>query len=191
MKRSFDLVIAAAGLVLLSPVLAGVAIAVRMSSGRPVVFRQVRVGLRFRPFCILKFRTMRSGHDAPLTVGDDPRLTSVGRWLRRTKLDELPQLWNVLRGDMSLVGPRPEIPAYVEQFRDDYEMILSIRPGITDEASLRYRREAQILAEAGDPQRAYVEEILPTKIALARQYVARRSFLGDLKILMRTVIGRL
>jgi lipopolysaccharide/colanic/teichoic acid biosynthesis glycosyltransferase len=190
MKRLFDLVAAGGGLIVLSPVLAICAAAVWLSSGRPVLVRLDRVGRDFTPFEILKFRTMVSRPGPMITVGADTRITPVGRWLRRTKLDELPQLWNVVRGEMSLVGPRPESPQYVERFRADYEVVLTVRPGITDEASLRYRHEADILAAADDAEALYVDEVLPDKLRLARDYVDHRSLVGDLGILMRTVTAR-
>ena len=190
MKRAFDVLGAGIGLLLVSPVLAVAALAVLVASGPPVLYRQVRVGRDFRRFRIVKLRTMRDARGTRVTVGKDPRITRVGAVLRRTKIDELPQLWNVLRGDMSLVGPRPEVPAYVERFREDYEIVLAVRPGITDEASLRYRQEADVLAAAEDPETAYVEQVLPDKLSLAREYVAHRSFLGDLSILARTIVGR-
>ena len=191
LKRIFDLLTAGASIVLLSPVFLVVAAAVRTSSPGPVIFAQERVGRGFRPFWILKFRTMYV--DAParggqLTVGaHDPRITPVGRFLRGTKLDELPQLWNVVRGDMSLVGPRPEVPKYVEMFRGDYAEILRVRPGITDPASLKYRREADELATAGDPEEEYVRRILPDKIAISKHYLRTSSLVGDAGILIRTV----
>jgi lipopolysaccharide/colanic/teichoic acid biosynthesis glycosyltransferase len=142
MKRTFDIVAAALGVVILSPLLLMAAVLVKLSSPGPVFFQQERIGKGFRPFLIYKFRTMRP--DAPatgmlITVGNDPRVTRIGRLLRKTKIDELPQLINVLKGDMSLVGPRPEVPKYVELFRADYDEILRVRPGITDLASLKYR----------------------------------------------------
>ena len=191
LKRSFDLLAAAASIVLLSPVLAAVAAAVRISSPGPVIFAQERIGRGFRPFRIFKFRTMYV--DAPsrggqLTVGEhDPRITPVGRFLRGTKLDELPQLWNVVRGDMSLVGPRPEVPRYVEMFRGDYAEILRVRPGITDPASLKYRRESEELAAACDPEEEYVRRILPDKIDISKRYIRTSSLVGDAGILLRTV----
>jgi lipopolysaccharide/colanic/teichoic acid biosynthesis glycosyltransferase len=189
LKRAFDILVAVAGLMLLSPFLLAAALLVKLTSRGPVLFRQERMGRNFRPFLICKFRTMVQ--DAPkrgraITVGDDPRITSVGRVLRRTKIDELPQLLNVLRGDMSLVGPRPELPQYVELFHRDYETILQVRPGITDLASLRYRDEAAILNRAADPGEEYVRRVLPEKIRLARQYLRRASFLFDLFILAMT-----
>ena len=189
-KRGFDLAFTAVGLVVLSPVLAAVALLVAGSSGRPVLFRQTRVGRGFRPFRIIKFRTMVPDAErlgGPLSVGADPRITPVGRALRRFKLDELPQLFNVLAGDMSLVGPRPEVPEYVERFRADYEEILSVRPGLTDLASLKYRDESALLAAAADPRAEYARVILPDKIRLGREYVRRASVLLDLSIILRTL----
>src|SRR5690349_10756027 len=149
MKRIFDLVVAGAALVMLSPLLALIAVAIMLESDGPVIFRQTRVGLNFRPFEILKFRTMvkdASLRGPRLTSEGDPRITRVGRVLRRWKLDELPQLVNVLHGQMSLVGPRPELPEYVEKFRDEYATILSVRPGLTDPSSIQYLSESVLLA---------------------------------------------
>lgn len=164
----------------------------KLDSRGPVFFRQERVGRNFRPFRIFKFRTMVV--DAPrlggqITSGhEDPRITRVGRFLRRWKLDELPQLFNVVCGDMSLVGPRPEVPRYVEMFRDEYKEVLRVRPGITDLASIKFRDEASLLSGSADPEQTYVKEILPEKLALAREYVARASFGFDLRILFRTAL---
>lgn len=167
------------------------ALAIKLDSPGPVLFVQQRVGRNFRPFGIYKLRTMVA--DAPMrggqiTFGADPRITRVGRWLRKTKLDELPQLANVLLGHMSLVGPRPEVPRYVEMFREDYTCVLSVRPGLTDAASVKYRDEAGQLASSPDPEREYSERILPDKIALARQYIAGATFAGDLGILVKTLL---
>lgn len=187
-KRLFDLVCATAGLIIASPLLALIALAVVGTSRGPVFFRQERIGRGFAPFRIVKFRTMFEGIDGPLvTSRGDRRVTPVGRLLRRTKLDELPQLWNVVCGDMSLVGPRPEVRRYVEMFRADYAVILQARPGITDPASLKFRREELLLAAASDPEAKYVTEILPQKIAMAKEYVRTRSFAGDLVLILRTV----
>ncbi|HEX4143252.1 MAG TPA: sugar transferase [Pirellulales bacterium] len=190
LKRTFDLLASLVGLAILAPFGLLVALAVKLDSRGAVFFRQVRVGRDFRPFKIYKFRTMVA--DAParggqLTAGADPRITRVGRILRKTKIDELPQLINVLIGDMSLVGPRPEVPKYVELFASDYRDILSVRPGITDPASVKYRDEAKVLAAAADPEVAYVEQILPEKIALSRQYIARSSLIYDVAILWQTL----
>lgn len=193
LKRAFDVVVSACALVLLCPFLMFVAMAVLVDSGWPVFFRQERVGRRFRLFRIWKFRTMVArGGGPPITVSGDTRITRVGRVLRAWKLDELPQLWNVLRGDMSLVGPRPELPMYVEMFRDRFAPVLELRPGMTDSASIAYRSEERLLAMAADPLAEYTERILPAKLALAEEYVRTRGFGGDMGILVRTlrVIGR-
>jgi lipopolysaccharide/colanic/teichoic acid biosynthesis glycosyltransferase len=187
-KRIFDFFCALVGLVAVSPLLIVIAVAVKLTSSGPVFFHQTRVGHHFRPFRIVKFRTMREGMDGPLiTASGDRRVTAVGRILRRTKFDELPQLWNVLIGDMSLVGPRPEIPEYVERFRQDYAEILTVRPGITDPASIAFRREDMLLAQADNPETKYLSVILPKKLAMAREYVKARTFLGDLILIFRTI----
>ncbi len=190
-KRSFDILAAGGGLVLVSPLLAVAALAVRLDSSGPVLFKQQRVGRDFRPFWIYKFRTMvvdAEKQGGALTTTGDRRITRVGRVLRKTKFDELPQLFNVLLGDMSLVGPRPEVPKYVEMFHDDYVYVLSVRPGLTDQASVKYRDEAAVLAASCDPELEYVSRILPDKIALARQAIAEATFLGDLGVLFRTAL---
>lgn len=190
-KRIFDATAAAVGLALVAPLFVVIALAVKLGSAGPVFFRQERMGQNFRPFRIYKFRTMVA--DAPklggqITAGADPRITSVGRILRKSKLDELPQLINVLAGDMSLVGPRPEVPRYVELFRDDYRTVLSVRPGITDLASVKYRDENELLGGAADPDRVYIEQILPDKIALAKEYIARQSLIYDVGLILQTLL---
>jgi lipopolysaccharide/colanic/teichoic acid biosynthesis glycosyltransferase len=190
LKRCFDFAVSLVGIVLLSPVLVAIAIAVKCSSRGPVLFLQERVGRSFRRFKIYKYRTMVV--DAPklglqITAGEDPRITGVGRFLRKWKLDELPQLFNVLTGDMSLVGPRPEVPRYVDMFREEYACVLSVRPGITDPASLKYRDEASILAKSTDPEQTYLHEILPEKIMLAKEYVAQASLRGDIVLIWKTI----
>ena len=190
MKRFLDFILSLAGIMLLSPLLLLTALLVKLTSPGPVFFRQERIGRAFRPFLIYKFRSMVEDAPklgGPITFGDDPRITPVGRWLRKTKIDELPQLINVLWGDMSLVGPRPEARRYVEMFRGDYEEILQVRPGITDLASLKFRDEAAELGRAADPEQEYVARILPEKIRLAKEYVAHRSFLLDLAIIGGTI----
>ena len=155
MKRTFDVCMAVLGLVITGPLLAIISVLIKLDSQGPVIFRQVRVGQGFRPFAIQKFRTMAvevPGTCLPLTVGQDPRITRVGRILRKFKLDELPQLLNVLIGDMSFVGPRPEVPRYVERLRSEFSEVLTVRPGITDLASLRYIDEAALLAFASNPE---------------------------------------
>jgi lipopolysaccharide/colanic/teichoic acid biosynthesis glycosyltransferase len=190
-KRTLDVVASAALLIVLSPLLLLAALAVRFGSRGPILFVQTRVGRNFVPFGIYKFRTMvvdAETRGSQITFGHDPRITRAGRWLRKTKLDELPQLFNVLVGDMSLVGPRPEVPRYVEMFRADYAYILTVRPGLTDPASIKYRDEASLLGASADPEGEYVGRILPDKIALARDYIAGATFLGDLAILARTLL---
>lgn len=190
-KRIFDMVVAAIGLVVLAPLLAACALGVRLDSAGPMFFRQIRVGWQGRPFAILKFRTMhppREPGGSLVTAAGDPRITRFGAWLRRTKLDELPQLWNVLRGDMSFVGPRPEVARFVAHYPPAVrERVLSVRPGITDPASLRFRNEAEILAGAADPELEYVEHILPEKLAAYLAYVEGRSFAGDLRLICATL----
>jgi lipopolysaccharide/colanic/teichoic acid biosynthesis glycosyltransferase len=191
-KRSFDLAAALAGLLCLAPLFVCVAIFIKLDSDGPVFFRQERVGRRFRSFRIYKFRTMVE--DAPrrgsaITFGEDPRITGVGRILRRTKIDELPQLINVLRGDMSIVGPRPEVPTYVNRFRHQYERILQVRPGITDPASLRFRDEAAILAAYSNPEEAYLTSVLPDKLRLGEEYLRGSSLFSDLAVILRTVVA--
>jgi lipopolysaccharide/colanic/teichoic acid biosynthesis glycosyltransferase len=190
-KRSIDILLSATGLLLLSPVLLCAMAAVKLGSKGPVFFRQERVGRHFRPFILYKFRTMSedaTGKAPQITFGDDPRITRVGRILRKTKIDEFPQLINVLKGDMSLVGPRPEVRRYVDLFEADYETILQVRPGITDLASIQYRREADILGQSTEPEKEYTERILPEKIGLAKRYVAESSVVLDIKIISKTII---
>jgi lipopolysaccharide/colanic/teichoic acid biosynthesis glycosyltransferase len=191
MKRLVDVLVAFAAFLVLSPVMLVAAVAVRFSSAGPILFRQERMGRGGRPFFILKFRTMVQDAPklgGPITFGNDPRITRIGNLLRKTKLDELPQLFNVLRGDMSLVGPRPEVRRYVEMFCADYEVILQVRPGVTDLASIKYRDESTILGNAADPEKEYIEVVLPEKIRLAKEYVAGHSLRLDLAIMFGTAI---
>ncbi len=180
------------GLLLAAPVMVVAAVSIKLTSPGPVLFRQQRMGRRFRPFQIYKFRSMvvdAPSQGASVTAGEDPRITPVGRVLRKTKIDELPQLFNVLKGDMSMVGPRPEVPKYVEMFRPDYEDILQVRPGLTDLASIAYRDEAAVLGKAEDAEGEYVGRVLPHKIRLAKDYLRRQSFGLDLKIILATVLA--
>lgn len=196
MKRAFDVLAAGVGLLLLSPVLLVVALAIRLDSPGPVFYRQERVGLGGRVFRILKFRTMRVDADrigGPLTVGRDPRITRVGAFLRHYKLDELPQLFNVVAGDMSLVGPRPEVPRYVARYDDRQRRVLDVRPGITDPASIAYRHENALLENAADPEGTYIREIMPAKLEMNLAYLERRSLAADVGIILRTfarILGR-
>ncbi len=189
MTRARDVVVAGLGLVLLSPLLLIIAVLVRLDSPGPALYRQVRVGLHGTPFRIHKFRSMATGGVGPaVTASDDPRITRVGRWLRASKLDELPQLIDVLRGKMSLVGPRPEDPRYVDHWPSDLRPeILSVRPGITDPATVLLRNEAEILAQSPDPERTYVEELLPLKAQAYLSYVRNRSFVGDISVILATL----
>src|SRR5579883_3370930 len=176
-KRAFDAAAAAVGLVVLSPLLLAVAAAIKLLDPGPVFFRHRRVGLRGKPFDVLKFRTMRpdgAGGGLQITSCADARVTRLGRVLRRAKIDELPQLFNVVRGDMSLVGPRPEVRRYIELFKKDYELILSVRPGITDYAAIKYSDEEAALGGYSDPEDGYIRSILPDKIALYRRYIAEQ-----------------
>ena len=188
-KRAFDLVVALPALVVLSPVLLAIAVAVRVDSRGPALFRQERVGLGGEVFRLHKFRTMRVSHDGVLvSPTGDSRVTRVGRVLRRTKLDELPQLLDVVTGHMSLVGPRPEVPRYAALWEPaQARVITSVRPGITDPVSIAFRHEADLLAAAGDPEAHYREVLLPQKAAMYVDYVEHRTLLGDLRILLQTV----
>ncbi len=190
-KRAFDIAAATAGLIALGPLFLIVSLAIKLTSRGPVFFLQERVGRNFQAFNIIKFRTMVV--DAPvlggqLTAGDDPRITFIGGYLRRAKIDELPQLFNVLKGDMSLVGPRPEVAQYVQYYRKEYEQLLSIRPGITDLASLKYRHEAELLGQSLDPEETYRSQILPDKIALSQEYIRNSSFWFDLRLIFKTLL---
>jgi lipopolysaccharide/colanic/teichoic acid biosynthesis glycosyltransferase len=190
-KRPLDLLASSCGLLLLSPLFATIALGIKLDSAGPVFFRQERMGRGLQKFFIYKFRTMTE--DAPLkggqlTVNEDVRITRFGRVLRQTKLDELPQLINVFLGQMSLVGPRPEVARYVELFRSDFEEILRVQPGITDLASLKYRDESALFRLAADPEREYVTRILPDKIALAKEYVQRSSLCFDLSLIFKTLL---
>lgn len=188
-KRLFDIVVAAGALLLLAPLLLTVALWVKLDSPGPVFYRQERVGRHGVPFRIHKFRTMRHGAEGlSLTVGNDARITRAGRVLRRTRLDELPQLIDVLRGRMSLVGPRPEVPRYVAHYPPALrERALAVRPGLTDPASLDYIDEGERLARAADPEREYVQVILPAKLQRAVAYAEQASLAGDIALLWRTV----
>jgi lipopolysaccharide/colanic/teichoic acid biosynthesis glycosyltransferase len=189
-KRLFDVVAAGCGLIVLAPLLLAIALWIRLDSPGPALFRQQRVGRHGRLFDIYKFRTMvtHPDHGRQLTVGHDPRITRAGRVLRRTKLDELPQLLNVLAGTMSLVGPRPEVPCYVDRYPPAVrQTVLSVAPGITDLAAILYMDENDILGRAPDPEREYIETILPVKLEYYQRYVRDRSFWLDLRILVRTL----
>jgi lipopolysaccharide/colanic/teichoic acid biosynthesis glycosyltransferase len=191
-KRMFDATLALFGLVLLSPVMFMAGLCVMLDSCGPIFFKQERMGKGFKPFLIYKFRTMvqdaqRLG--GPLTLGQDPRITRVGKVLRKSKIDELPQLINVLRGEMSFVGPRPEVRRYVELFREDYQEILKLRPGITDLASLKYREEVEVLTQGDNVEETYITHVLPDKIRLGKAYVRQTSLCFDLSLILRTLVS--
>lgn len=189
-KRTFDVIASVAGLVALSPLLLLIAAAIVAEDRGPALFRQVRVGRGARPFRMLKFRTMVVDADKlgpGLTVGADPRITRVGRFLRRTKLDELPQLLNVLRGEMSFVGPRPEVPRYVALYSPVQRRVLALTPGITDPASAEYVDESALLGRAPDPERLYVDVLMPRKLALNLEYAERATLGSDIAVILRTL----
>ena len=189
-KRIFDWLASGLGLLVLSPVLLALALWIKLDSSGPVFFRQERVGQRGRVFRIHKFRTMVTDAERrglQITVGADARVTRVGQWLRKHKLDELPQLLDVWMGHMSLVGPRPEVPRYVACYPADVrELVLSVRPGITDRASIEFKDENEILGRAPDPHLAYVNEVLPIKLGFYVEYVNTRSFFGDIFLIFKT-----
>ena len=190
MKRVFDIMVSFVGLLFLSPIIIVVAGLLKLDGG-PVIFLQERVGLGGRRFQIFKFRSMaadESKRGAQVTAENDRRITSLGRLLRKTKLDELPQLFNVLQGDMSLVGPRPEVPRYVAIWpEEDRKDILSVRPGITDYATLYYHDEQAVLARSEDPEKAYVQDIVPHKLELSRNYVRDQNFGLDIRLVLATL----
>ena len=190
-KRAFDVIMAGLGLLLLAPVFLLIALWVKLDSPGPVLFRQERVGRHGVPFRIHKFRTMVQGAEArgpQITAGDDARITRAGAWLRRRRVDELPQLIDVLQGTMSLVGPRPDVPRYVAQYPAALrDRVLAVRPGITDPASLAHLNEAALLARAADPEREYIERILPLKLQHAADYAEHATLATDLAVLWRTL----
>lgn len=191
MKRIFDLVLSAIFLILLAPLFIFIAIRIKLDSKGPVFYKQVRVGLNGKDFGIYKFRTMFVGSDKKglLTVGgNDARITTPGLFLRKYKLDELPQLINVFFGDMSIVGPRPEVRKYVDLYSKEQLQVLSVKPGITDYASIEYSKENEILAKATDPEATYINEIMPAKLALNQKYISEQSFVTDLKIILQTLV---
>jgi len=188
-KRAFDLAASTVALLLLAPLFVVVALLVRLTSPGPAFFRQERLGRGGRPFRIWKFRSMTaSASGRAITAAGDARVTRLGRLLRRTKLDELPQLLNVWLGDMSLVGPRPEVPRYLPFYGPEDRLVLAVRPGITDPASLHFRDEEELLGRFADPERAYTEAILPYKLSLSRDYVSSQSLGGDVGLILKTLM---
>lgn len=189
MIRFCDIVLSCLGLLLLSPLFVVVAVWIVIDNPGPIFYRQMRIGKDGKDFGLLKFRSMRIGADKEslITIGEhDSRITRAGYYIRKYKLDELPQLWNVLVGDMSLVGPRPEVRKYVDMYTDEQRLVLSVRPGITDYASIEYIDENRLLAQAEDPDRTYIEEIMPAKIALNMRYIEHQTLGEYLKIIFLT-----
>ena len=189
-KRLFDITCTSFGLLLIWPLLLCIAIIIKLTDRGPVFFRQERIGFHGKPFRIWKFRTMTPDAEKigkQITVGRDPRITPIGYWLRKAKLDELPQLFNVLAGEMSLVGPRPEVPRYVALYSPEQRQILERVPGITDPASIRYRDESEVLAASPDPERTYIEVIMPEKARLNLEYAQRASLTGDIQVILQTL----
>ncbi len=190
LKRAFDICAATIGLIILSPLFVIIALAIVMDSRGGVFYKQIRVGLHNKDFSILKFRTMRPNADKQglLTVGGrDPRVTRIGYFLRKYKLDEFPQLFNVVIGDMSIVGPRPEVRKYVNRYTEKQKNVLNIRPGITDYASIEYANENELLKHATDPEQTYINQIMPAKLELNLKYVQEKNFTTDLKIIALTI----
>jgi len=189
-KRLVDILAAIIGLIILFPLLLVISLWIKLSSKGPLFYTQKRVGRDFKPFDIYKFRSMVVNAEQigpSVTSGDDPRITEIGRFIRKTKIDELPQLFNVLKGDMSLVGPRPEVMKFVEKNQEAYEKILSIRPGITDNAAIEFRDEETIMNQYEDKEKAYLEIVLPQKITLYHHYIENISFVNDMKLILKTL----
>ncbi len=191
-KRAFDFIASLIVLILLIPILIILAILIKLDSAGPVFFCQTRIGRNFKPFKFYKFRTMvldAEKKGLTITRGGDPRITRIGGPLRRYKIDELPQLLNVLKGDISIVGPRPEVAKYVEIFKHEYEEILKVKPGITDYAAIEFRDEEEILKKYEDPEEGYVKEVLPSKITLYKKYIREKCFWTDMKLIILTLLG--
>ena len=188
-KRAFDVVCSALGLLVLSPVLLVCALLVGLTSPGGVLFRQERIGRDGVPFTIYKFRSMRQDNAGlKITTSGDSRITPGGKVLRKTKLDELPQLWNVLKGDMSFVGPRPEVREYTDLYDGEQRQVLLVRPGITGLASIRFRNENELLDASDDPNRTYMEEVMPQKIALDLEYIPHASVIYDIRLILETLV---
>lgn len=190
LKRCFDLFFSILGVLILLPLIIVVSILIKFTSKGAVLFKQVRVTKDGKLFKIYKFRTMRENSEGnkQITVGNDSRITSIGHILRKTKLDELPQLFNVIKGEMSLVGPRPEVPRYVELYTEEQRKILSVPAGITDYASIYFSNESELLGKAEDPEKYYIEKIMPHKIDLNMKYINNMGILTDIKIIMLTIL---
>jgi len=191
-KRAFDIVACVTAVLLLCPVWLCIGLLVACSSKGGAFFRQIRVGRDGKNFKLLKFRTMRNDADKTgglITVGDDCRVTRVGKFLRKYKLDELPQFLNIIKGDMSIVGPRPEVPKYVALYDERQRQVLSVRPGLTDYASIEYISESELLAQSPDPDKTYIEEIMPAKLELNLKYIENQSVMEDLRLIFKTLFS--
>lgn len=190
-KRTFDIIASSVGLLFLAPLFIIIPLIIKLSDRGPIFFKQKRVGQNFKPFLLIKFRTMLVNADKlgpMITKGDDYRITKIGKFLRKTKLDELPQLINVLKGDISLVGPRPEVEKYVKLFESDYKEILKLKPGITDYASIEFRNEESILKKYDDIEKGYVNWVLPKKIELYKKYLCDVGFFTDIILIFKTIV---
>lgn len=190
-KRIFDILFSSVGLIILSPILLVVAILIKLDSKGPVFFKQKRIGQYERPFYIYKFRTMVTEAEKlgkQITVGEDSRITGVGKFIRKYKIDELPQLINVFKGEMSFVGPRPEVPKYVELYNAEQKRVLEVKPGITDIASIAYRNENEILGQATNPEEHYINVIMPDKLRLNLEYIDKTGVTTDIKLILDTVM---
>jgi lipopolysaccharide/colanic/teichoic acid biosynthesis glycosyltransferase len=191
-KRIFDICSALFALVLFSPMIIIISIWIALDSRGGIFYRQIRVGKNQKEFGLFKFRSMRPNSDqaGQITIGNDSRVTTVGRFIRRFKIDEVPQLINIIKGDMSVVGPRPEVPKYVKMYSEEQLKVLCVLPGLTDYASIEYLDEQKILGASEDPDKAYIEEVMPAKLKLNLKYIADRGFWLDIKLIFRT-IGRI
>lgn len=188
-RQWLDISLSAVALLILLPLLLTITVSIILETGLPILFSQVRVGRNGKPFRLFKFRTMRHGAcGPPLTAGGDRRITHVGRFLRKFKLDELPQLWNVVRAEMSIVGPRPEVPEFVDLSKPMWQSVLRVRPGITDPASIAFHQEEKLLAESSDPICYYRETLLPAKLAMNISYLQERSLRLDFEVVLRTLL---
>ncbi len=192
LKRLFDILLSVTGLIVLLPVFILISVFILFDSKGGIFYLQKRVGRNNRDFTLYKFRTMHTGSDVGglLTVGeDDNRITKTGKFLRKYKLDELPQLLNVLKGDMSIVGPRPEVRKYVDLYNERQRQVLSVRPGLTDYASIKYINENEVLSKYDDPEKAYIDIVMPAKLELNLKYIKEKSFITDVKIIFKTLVG--
>lgn len=190
MKRIFDIVMSFVGIIVFLPIMLIVGILIKLTSKGPIFFKQKRLTKDMKEFTIYKFRTMREDteNNKQITIGKDVRITKIGNFLRKTKLDELPQLFNIIKGEMSFVGPRPEVPKYVAYYTDEQKEIFEVRAGITDYASIYFSNESEILGQQSDPEKYYIEEIIPHKIKLNKKYINNMGIITDIKIIILTIL---